>query len=119
MVNFGVEEGKEIVVKCDGFLLFRQTWHNEMSYQDNLAAAVLAVERIKQENIEKERISAQKMKKEQQAKHTQLREVVQRLRSEHMQCNCDLDRWTPEQNTGHSWVCRIHKAAIQEVYRAA
>ena len=28
-----------------------------------------------------------------------------------MQCNCDLDRWQPEPSTGHSWVCRIHKAA--------
>jgi hypothetical protein len=29
-----------------------------------------------------------------------------------MQCNCDLDNWQPELNTGHSWVCRIHKAAM-------
>lgn len=29
-----------------------------------------------------------------------------------MQCNCDLDNWEPEQNTGHSWVCRIHEAAL-------
>ncbi len=28
-----------------------------------------------------------------------------------MQCNCDFDRWEPEKDTGHSWVCRIHKAA--------
>lgn len=28
-----------------------------------------------------------------------------------MQCNCDLDNWQPEPDTGHSWVCRIHKAA--------
>lgn len=28
-----------------------------------------------------------------------------------MQCNCDLDRWEPEKDTGHSWVCRIHRAA--------
>jgi len=26
-----------------------------------------------------------------------------------MQCNCDLDNWQPEADTGHSWVCRIHK----------
>jgi len=31
-----------------------------------------------------------------------------------MQCNCDLDNWQPETITGHSWVCRIHKAAIAE-----
>lgn len=27
-----------------------------------------------------------------------------------MQCNCDLDNWQPERDTGHSCVCRIHKA---------
>lgn len=31
-----------------------------------------------------------------------------------MQCNCDLDNWEPEPTTGHSCVCRIHKAAIQQ-----
>jgi hypothetical protein len=29
-----------------------------------------------------------------------------------MRCNCDLDNWEPERTTGHSWVCRIHKAAL-------
>ena len=28
-------------------------------------------------------------------------------------CNCDLDNWEPEKTTGHSWVCRIHKQAIE------
>ena len=28
-----------------------------------------------------------------------------------LRCNCDLDNWIPEQSTGHSRVCRIHKAA--------
>lgn len=32
-----------------------------------------------------------------------------------MQCNCDLDNWEPEQSTGHSRVCRIHKKA-QELH---
>lgn len=31
-----------------------------------------------------------------------------------MQCNCDLDNWEPTQLTGHSHVCRIHKAAIAQ-----
>lgn len=31
---------------------------------------------------------------------------------ETMQCNCDLDNWEPQKHTGHSWVCRIHKATI-------
>ena len=28
-------------------------------------------------------------------------------------CNCDLDTWEPEPYTGHSHVCRIHKAAVE------
>lgn len=31
-----------------------------------------------------------------------------------MQCTCDLDNWEPEAPTGHSWVCRIHKAIVAE-----
>lgn len=31
-----------------------------------------------------------------------------------MRCNCDLDNWEPERTTGHSHVCRIHKAAIAQ-----
>lgn len=37
-------------------------------------------------------------------------EIVRRIRP-HMQCNCDLDSWQPEQSTGHSHVCRIHRLA--------
>jgi len=32
-----------------------------------------------------------------------------------MRCNCDLDNWQPETDTGHSWVCRIHKVAKWKV----
>lgn len=32
--------------------------------------------------------------------------------SKTMRCNCDLDNWEPEGSTGHSHVCRIHRAAI-------
>jgi hypothetical protein len=42
------------------------------------------------------------------------RDVAIRLYAEGMGCNCDLDNWQPEQSTGHSWVCRIHKAAMAE-----
>lgn len=42
-----------------------------------------------------------------------LREKANEL-SKTMICNCDLDNWTPEPNTGHSWVCRIHKALTEE-----
>jgi len=45
-----------------------------------------------------------------------LRDIVTEL-SRQMRCNCDLDNWQPEKSTGHSHVCRIHKAAIERVYR--
>jgi hypothetical protein len=35
--------------------------------------------------------------------------------AETRQCNCDLDKWEPERSTGHSHVCRIHKAARMRV----
>jgi len=39
-----------------------------------------------------------------------LRKIARELEKT-MRCNCDLDNWQPETDTGHSWVCRIHKAA--------
>jgi hypothetical protein len=48
---------------------------------------------------------------------TDLREIANRLKSDGMRCNCDLDNWEPEQTTGHSWVCRIHKAAMKHKYK--
>jgi hypothetical protein len=39
-----------------------------------------------------------------------MRETAKQLRADGMRCNCDLDNWEPEPSTGHSWVCRIHKA---------
>jgi hypothetical protein len=41
-----------------------------------------------------------------------MRERAEELKSNGMQCNCDLDNWVPEPNTGHSWVCRIHKSVL-------
>lgn len=35
-----------------------------------------------------------------------------------MKCNCDLDSWAPRPSTNHSWVCRIHKAAVYEYHKA-
>lgn len=32
--------------------------------------------------------------------------------SDGVHCRCDLDRWQPEKETGHSWVCPIHKAML-------
>lgn len=41
-----------------------------------------------------------------------LRDITKYLRyTKDMRCNCDLDNWEPERDTGHSWVCRIHKEA--------
>lgn len=42
------------------------------------------------------------------------KEYAIQLRKEGVRCNCDLDNWEPESLTGHSWVCRIHKAAIKK-----
>ena len=44
-----------------------------------------------------------------------IKEIVKELEKT-MQCNCDLDRWEPERKTGHSWVCRIHEAAMRRYY---
>jgi hypothetical protein len=41
-----------------------------------------------------------------------VRKIVADLRKT-MQCNCDLGRWEPEKISGHSWVCRIHKKALE------
>ncbi len=45
---------------------------------------------------------------------TTLRDIARELKNSGMRCNCDFDNWQPEQNTGHSRVCRIHKAAIEQ-----
>jgi len=36
-----------------------------------------------------------------------------RILESQLHCNCDLDNWEPESSTGHSWVCRIHKKAVE------
>jgi len=40
-----------------------------------------------------------------------LREIATDLKSKGLACNCDLDTWEPEPESGHSHVCRIHKKA--------
>ena len=47
-----------------------------------------------------------------------LREIVDEIKNSGVKCNCDLDNWQPEESTGHSWVCRIHKYAIER-YKTA
>ena len=43
----------------------------------------------------------------------ELRQIAEELKAGGMRCNCDLDNWQPERTTGHSCVCRIHKAAME------
>lgn len=40
-------------------------------------------------------------------------EIVNEV-SKELGCNCDLDKWEPEPDTGHSFVCRIHKEAKEQ-----
>jgi hypothetical protein len=39
------------------------------------------------------------------------REIAIELRKS-MPCNCDLDNWVPEQRTGHTHVCRVHRSVL-------
>jgi hypothetical protein len=45
-------------------------------------------------------------------------EILMRLKKT-LRCNCNLDKWEPGRDTGHSWVCRIHKAAKEEYRKQA
>jgi len=42
-----------------------------------------------------------------------MRVIAMTLKAAGMHCNCDLNNWQPERSTGHSWVCRIHNAAVE------
>jgi hypothetical protein len=42
-----------------------------------------------------------------------MKPIVDEVKKQH-QCNCDLDNWQPTSETGHSWVCRIHKIAVEK-----
>lgn len=46
-----------------------------------------------------------------------LRDIAKALKADGMQCNCDLDKWQPDEFTGHTHVCRIHKRAMAMKYR--
>ena len=47
---------------------------------------------------------------------TRLKEIVEDVETR-LHCNCDLDNWQPQTDTGHSRVCRIDNAA-RERYRS-
>ncbi len=59
------------------------------------------------QNYYEERRAVQRSKR----RAARIKERVKVLESK-LQCNCDLDNWQPEQSTGHSWVCCIHKKAL-------
>lgn len=40
-----------------------------------------------------------------------LKQIAEYLRKQGMKCNCDLDNWHVQDDTGHTWACSIHKAA--------
>jgi len=61
-------------------------------------------------------VKAEKWRRMNDEQKLKLRVIAERIKST-MQCNCDLDIWAPEQSTGHSWVCRIHKTAMAEYDR--
>lgn len=42
----------------------------------------------------------------------EIKQIVNLLENGGMACNCDLDKWQPMQDTGHTWVCRIYKTAV-------
>jgi len=43
----------------------------------------------------------------------ELKEIV-KIKEKKLQCGCDFDTWEPERETGHTFICRIHLAAIEE-----
>ena len=45
-----------------------------------------------------------------------LKEIVKEVEGK-LQCNCDLDSWQPELDTGHSQVCQIHMVAKERFLR--
>ena len=39
-----------------------------------------------------------------------IKEIVSELEQK-MQCTCNFDKWEPTKDTGHTFVCMIHKNA--------
>lgn len=64
------------------------------------------------QEIRESAIEARRLAEETKAANKErLRERVREAEKQ-LACNCDLDAWQPEPSTGHSHVCRIHKAAV-------
>ena len=81
---------------------FRDAWHDEKrSSVNDIGARAIALA---------DQLDARQKEARAEKRQTALRAIVAELKLT-MQCNCDLDKWEPERDTGHSHVCRIHKAA--------
>lgn len=40
-----------------------------------------------------------------------IQDHVADIKAEGQRCFCDLDKWEPERDTRHAWVCPIHREA--------
>lgn len=80
--------------------------------QENLRVAEKFEGRIAQANEERMAAHHAVLEETSRLARDRIRGIAKTLKKT-MRCNCDSDNWEPEQSTGHSHVCRIHKAAIQ------
>ena len=91
------------------------TWKGEMSQLQRLFIHTLADAAIAQARPKGDDQIAKEEQAESETRacseRTRLHAIAAELKKT-MQCNCDLDNWQPEPDTGHSRVCRIHKAAV-------
>ena len=71
-------------------------------------AAALAALMAQQAGADRKQAAETKAKN----RRSVLRTLAKELVADGMRCNCDLDTWEPDLLTGHSHVCRVHKAAL-------
>jgi hypothetical protein len=88
-------------------------WHTTRATTEQRVAATLKVlESVDQQKTEEpQRIDRANQRRE--AVRSKAKELNKTMR-----CNCDLDNWEPEDISGHSHVCRIHKEALKVIKEA-
>jgi len=80
--------------------------------EQRVAAALKVLEEADQQKTEEaQRIDRANQRRE--AVRAKAKELNKTMR-----CNCDLDNWEPEDISGHSHVCRIHKEALKVIKEA-
>lgn len=89
--------------------------HVAVSFQANdqfkaKRIAVYLVDLYQEEQRKKQEIGKTNLEN---TKGKTLREIAADVEKEGVRCNCDLDNWQPENTTGHSWVCNIHRIAME------